>query len=105
VIVAGVSAGVMAGQGLVGWPSLPSWGWCLPLAGMALLFFASNMSLQFGATRLPANVTAVVMLTEVPVAALSALWLGGGSLNLPTALGGLAILAAAMLAAWERRPG
>ncbi len=104
VIVAGVSACFMAGRGLVGWPTLPSLLWCLPLLGMALLFFASNMSLQYGATRLPANVTAVVMLTEVPVAALSALWLGGGALNLPTALGGLAILAAAMLAAWERRP-
>lgn len=103
VLVAGASALVMAGQGLVGWPGLPSGLWLLPLAGMALLFFASNLCLQFGAARLPANVTAVVMLTEVPVAALSALWLGGGTLDGKTALGGLAILAAALLAALGRR--
>lgn len=103
VLVAGSAALLMAGQGLVGWPALPSPWWLLPLAGMAVLFFASNLSLQYGAARLPANVTAIVMLTEVPVAALSALWLGGGTLDLSTALGGLAIVAAAMLAALERR--
>lgn len=103
VMVAGVSATVMVARGLAEGPSLPSAVWLLPLAGMALLFFASNLSLQYGATRLPANVTAVVMLTEVPVAALSALWLGGGALDGRTALGGLAILTAALLAALERR--
>ncbi|UXH78662.1 DMT family transporter [Roseateles amylovorans] len=105
VLVAGASALVMVGRGLVAWPSLPAPIWLIPLVGMALLFFASNLSLQYGAARLPANVTAVVMLTEVPVAALSALWLGGGSLDLKTAIGGLAIVAAAMLAAMERRRG
>ncbi len=103
VLVAGLSALVMAGKGLAAWPSLPGPIWLIPLVAMALLFFASNLSLQYGAARLPANVTAVVMLTEVPVAALSALWLGGGELDAKTALGGLAIVAAAMLAALERR--
>ena len=51
----------------------------LTALGMALLFFLSNLSLQYGAGRLPANVTAIIMLTEVPVAALSALWLGGAA--------------------------
>ncbi|OWQ86249.1 EamA family transporter [Roseateles aquatilis] len=101
--VAGVSALAMAGGGLAPWPWLPGAVWLLPLAGMALLFFASNLSLQYGAARLPANVTAVVMLTEVPVAAVSALLLGGGVLDGRTALGGAAILAAALLAAVERR--
>ncbi len=105
VLVAGLSALVMAWKGLAAWPSLPGPIWLIPLVAMALLFFASNLSLQYGATRLPANVTAVVMLTEVPVAALSALWLGGGELDAKTALGGLAIVAAAMLAALERRRG
>ncbi|WP_431101076.1 EamA family transporter [Roseateles noduli] len=103
VLVAGLSATAMAGQGLAPWPSLPGAAWLLPLAGMALLFFVSNLSLQYGAARLPANVTAVVMLTEVPVAAVSALLLGGGTLDGKTAAGGAAILAAAMLAALERR--
>lgn len=101
-LVAGVVASVLAGAGQLGWPQLPGWVWLAPLCGMALLFFFSNMSLQFGASRLPANVTAIVMLTEVPVAAGSALWLGGGSLDAKTAIGGLCILAAALLAALER---
>lgn len=103
VLVAGVSAASMAGVGLAPWPWLPGAVWLLPLAGMALLFFISNLSLQYGAARLPANLTAVVMLTEVPVAAGSALLLGGGTLDGKTALGGGAILAAALLAALEHR--
>jgi len=49
--------------------------------------------------------TAVIMLVEVPIAAISALWLGGGQLDLKTALGGLGIVAAALLAALEHRAG
>jgi drug/metabolite transporter (DMT)-like permease len=105
VLVAGSAATLMAGQGLMGAPSLPGWLWALPAAGMALLFFLSNLALQYGASRLPANVTAIVMLVEVPAAAISALWLGGGHLDLRTALGGACILAAALLAALQRRGG
>lgn len=105
VLVAGAAAGLMAGAGLVPWPSLPGWIWLLPLTGMAVLFFLSNLSLQYGAGRLPANVTAIVMLVEVPAAAISALWLGGGSLDLKTAIGGACILAAALLATLERNSG
>ncbi|WP_077037820.1 DMT family transporter [Pelomonas sp. KK5] len=96
--VAGAAALAMAGAGLVGWPSLPGPQWLLPLAGMALLFLCSNLCLQYGAARLPANITSVVMLSEIPFAALSALWLGGGQLDGRTAIGGVCILAAALLA-------
>lgn len=102
VIVAGTAAAVMAGQGLAPWPSLPHAGWLIPMAGMAVLFFLSNLSLQYGASRLPANITAIVMLIEVPTAAVSALLWGGGHLDLRTGLGGLCILGAALLAALER---
>lgn len=102
-LVAGLAALALSGAGIAPWPGLPSLWWLLPVAGAALLFFLSNLSLQYGAARLPANVTAIVMLTEVPTAALSALWLGGGSLSLQTALGGLAIVAAALLAAAEHK--
>ncbi len=104
-LVSSATATVMASQGLVPWPALASAGWLLPLAGMTLLFFLSNLSLQYGAARLPANVTAIVMLCEVPFAALSSLAWGGGSLTLQTALGGLCIVGAALLAALERRRG
>ena len=102
VFVAGGAAVLMAGGGLITWPALPHAGWLWPLLAMAVLFFFSNLSLQYGAGRLPANVTAIVMLIEVPVAALSALWLGGGQLDLKTAVGGACILAAALLSALER---
>lgn len=105
VLVAGSAALLMGVQGLVPWPSLPGWIWLLPLTGMAVLFFFSNLALQYGAARLPANVTAIVMLVEVPAAAISALWLGGGSLDLKTAIGGACIVAAAVLAALERNSG
>lgn len=66
---------------------------------LGLAFLASNMSFQYGASRLPAHVTAVVMLTEVLWAAGSALLLGAGSLTLPLLIGGGLILASAALAA------
>jgi len=103
VLVSGVVAALLATQGAVPWPQLPSVWWGLPLLGMAVLFFLSNLSLQYGATRLPANVTAVVMLCEVPFAAVSAVLWGGGQLDLKTGLGGLCIVGAALLAALERR--
>lgn len=103
VLVAGSAALLMAGAGLVPAPGLPGWWWAVPVAVMAVLFFLSNLALQYGASRLPANVTAIVMLVEVPAAAISALWLGGGALDVKTAVGGLCILGAALLAALERR--
>jgi len=103
VLVAGASASLMVSQGLAAWPSLPGPLWLLPLAGMAVLFFLSNLSLQYGAARLPANVTAIVMLIEVPAAAISALLWGGGQLDAKTAIGGLCIVGAALLSALEGR--
>ncbi|HEX2009495.1 MAG TPA: DMT family transporter, partial [Roseateles sp.] len=62
VLVAGSAALLMAGAGLVPAPGLPGWWWGVPVAVMAVLFFLSNLALQYGASRLPANVTAIVML-------------------------------------------
>jgi drug/metabolite transporter (DMT)-like permease len=57
--------------------------------------------LQIGAARLPANITAVVMLTEVLFASVSAIALGAGTLSLLVVAGGAAIIAAAVLASRE----
>ncbi|MET0518931.1 MAG: EamA family transporter [Burkholderiaceae bacterium] len=102
-LVAGALAVGLSLSGQIGWPALPGAAWLLPLLGLALIFLLSNLALQFGAGRLPANVTSIVMLIEVPVAAGSALWLDGGALDLKTALGGACILAAALLAALEQQ--
>jgi drug/metabolite transporter (DMT)-like permease len=101
VLVAGALAGVLMHGGGVAPPPALAWGWALGVLLLGALFLASNLALQYGAARLPANVTAVVMLTEVLFASASALALGAGSLDLRLALGGAAILLAAALAARE----
>jgi len=74
-------------------------GWVAGALLLAAFFLAGNLALQYGATRLPANATAVIMLTEVLFASGSALALGAGTLDLRLAVGGGAIVGAALLAA------
>lgn len=74
-------------------------GWLVFAGALGALFLASNLCLQFGAARLPANATAVIMLTEVVFASASALALGAGTLSPALALGGVLIVSAALLAA------
>jgi drug/metabolite transporter (DMT)-like permease len=69
---------------------------------LSVFFLLSNMALQYGAARLPANVSSVVMLTEVLFASASALLLGGGVMTTALALGGGLILLAALLSTLER---
>ncbi|MGH8796268.1 MAG: hypothetical protein ACREXI_04365, partial [Caldimonas sp.] len=69
---------------------------------LALVFLVSNLALQYGAARLPANLTAVVMLTEVLFASISSLAFGNGVLSARLLLGGALILAGAVLAAFGR---
>jgi drug/metabolite transporter (DMT)-like permease len=82
-------------------PIAVSAGWLLFAAALGGLFLLSNMGLQYGASRLPANATAVIMLTEVVFASVSALALGAGALTPGLALGGSLIVGAALLAAWR----
>jgi drug/metabolite transporter (DMT)-like permease len=69
------------------------------LVALATAFLLANLALQFGAARLAANTTAVIMLTEVAFAAGSAWLLGAAAWTPRLALGGLLIVAAALLAA------
>jgi drug/metabolite transporter (DMT)-like permease len=97
VLVAGTLATVLAWRGEAAWPPAPTLGW-VPLAVLLSAFFLiSNMALQYGAARLPANVASVVMLTEVLFASVSALLLGGGTMTPALAMGGGLILLAALL--------
>lgn len=98
VVVAGVLATGMATQGQLPWPPAPTLSWVGLALGMGALFLLSNLSLQYGATRLPANVTSVVMLSEVLFAAVSAVALGAGVLSAPLWIGGGLIVLAALLA-------
>jgi drug/metabolite transporter (DMT)-like permease len=97
-VVSALLATALMAQGSV--PALPAVasGWVLGALALALAFLASNLALQFGASRLPANVTAVVMITEVLFASGSAVLLGAGVVTPALALGGGLIVAAALLA-------
>ena len=98
-VVAGVLAAVLAAQGLVPAVPAPATGWVLGGLAMGAAFLVGNMALQYGASRLPANVTAVVMITEVLFASISAIALGAGVLTVPLALGGALIVGATLLSA------
>jgi drug/metabolite transporter (DMT)-like permease len=95
--VAGVLALSLSAGGAIGGLPAPATGWLVGVAAMALVFLIGNLALQYGAARLPANVTSVVMLTEILFASLSALALGGGRLDAQLLTGGSLILLAALL--------
>ena len=91
-VVAGVTAVALSGSAAAGlrWPAgVAAWG--LPAFGLAFAFMASNLCLQYGAARLSAAATAVVMPCEVLFAALTAVWWGGATLH-PTVLAGGALI-------------
>ena len=98
-IVAGALAIGLTAAGNVPPVPAPAAPWLALLLALTLAFIASNLALQYGAARLPANRTAVVMLTEVLFASLSAIALGGGALTERLALGGALIVGGALLAA------
>lgn len=84
----------------------------LQLQGMTwlvLLLFAAavlvgNLALQYGATRLRANVLSVLMLAEILVASVSSWWAGSAQLTMTTLIGGLLIVSASLLAVLARTP-
>ena len=100
-LVAGALALVLGLAGGVAPPPAPRPDWLLPALALAAAFLAANLALQYGASHLPANVTAVVMLVEVVFAAGSAVLLGDQELTGQALLGGGLILGAALLSALE----
>ena len=97
--VAAVLATVLASQGQVPPLPAPALAWMVGGLLLAGVFLAGNMALQYGAARLPANVTAVVMVSEVLFASGSAVLLGAGTVTPQWLLGGLLIVSASLLAA------
>jgi drug/metabolite transporter (DMT)-like permease len=83
-------------------PPAPAPGWIAGMLALALAFLGGNLALQYGAARLSANVTAVVMVSEVLFASGSAVALGAAQASLPLAAGGVLIVAAALLASRQR---
>ena len=83
--------------------TLPSFGWLavfvlIPtLLVLTFAFLVGNIALQYGAARLPAHTTALVMLSEVVFASVSSVILGATVLDTRTLLGGALIMLAALL--------
>lgn len=100
-------AATAAGAAWLGWmaqsiaapPSLPPAALALGTA-LSLAFLAGNVALQFGAARLKAQTTALIMLSEVVFASVSSVLAGAAELSWRTWLGGALILAAAAWSAW-----
>jgi drug/metabolite transporter (DMT)-like permease len=98
-LVAGAVATALALQGQVPGLPPPAWGWLAGGLALAVAFLGGNLALQYGAARLPANVTAVIMVSEVLFASVSAALLGAGTLTPTLLLGGALIVGATVLSA------
>jgi len=86
-----------AGSGVVVQSVLWQPDWTGPVLVLTLAFLAGNIALQYGAARLPAHTTALVMLSEVVFASASSVILGASTWDARTLLGGALILLAAVL--------
>ena len=83
--------------GVVAHGAAPTAQW-LPFLGLLTgAFLLGNLALQYGAARLAAHTTALVMLSEVVFAAVSSVILGAAQWDARTGIGGALILAAALL--------
>ena len=100
-VVAGVLASLLAAFGTVAWPPAPAAPWVLITLAMSALFLVGNLALQYGAARLSANVTAVVLVSEVVVASGTAVAFGAGTLTVQLLVGGSLIVLASLLSAFQ----
>ncbi|MCW5651270.1 MAG: DMT family transporter [Ramlibacter sp.] len=92
-------------HGLVTAPPAPAAPWLAMALGLSLTFLLGNLCLQYGASRLAAQTTALVMLSEVVFASVSSVVGGSAQLSARTLLGGALIVLAAGWSAWPARPG
>lgn len=86
------------GLGAVAPPPAPGLVWTGVVLCVSFAFLAGNLALQYGAARLSASATSLIMLSEVIFASVSSVLLGAGELSARTLLGGGLILLASLLA-------
>lgn len=86
------------GLGVVTALPAPSLAWVGLALLISLAFLVGNLALQYGAARLSASATSLIMLSEVLFASVSSVLLGAGELSARTLLGGSLIVMAALLA-------
>ncbi len=79
------------------------WGWAPWALLLGVAFLSGNLALQYGAARLPAQTTSLIMLSEVVFASVSAVALGAAWPGAATWAGGALIVLAALLAVLRGR--
>ena len=90
--------------GTISAPPVPSLDWAGIAAVLGMAFLLGNVALQYGAARLSAHTTALVMLSEVIFASVSSVALGAAQLTPSIWIGGALIVAAAAWSAWPAGP-
>jgi drug/metabolite transporter (DMT)-like permease len=96
--VVAVALGWIAVSG-VPLPAAPPIAWAGAVALGWTGFFLATIAVQFGTTRLPVQRSAVVMLFELVVGAVSSAWLAGEYTGMQEWVGGSLIAAAGLAAA------
>ena len=96
-LMAGGVALAGTAMGLIAVPPAPSTAWVGVAAFISLAFLSGNLALQYGASRLRASTTSLVMLSEVVFASASSVLLGASELSSRMLLGGGLILLAVLL--------
>ena len=96
-VMATLAALIGLTTGIVHTGPTPVWTWLPYVALLGLSFLLGNLALQYGAARLAAHTTALVMLSEVLFASVSSVMLGASDWESRTLWGGSLILLAALL--------
>lgn len=102
--VAGVAALAGTAFGAIDSPMLASPGWIGWAALLGTGFIVANVCLQYGAPRLAASATSVIMLSEVLFASVSSVALGAATLDSRILMGGALIVLGALWSAFARTP-
>ena len=103
-VVAGVTAMGGTALGAIGSPMQASAGWIGWAALLGIGFVFANVCLQYGAARLTASATSVIMLSEVLFASVSSVALGAAAMDARILVGGALIVLGAVWAAFARTP-
>jgi drug/metabolite transporter (DMT)-like permease len=98
-VLATVSGLVGFASGVVPAIPAPNTGWIIVGLALSLGFLASNVALQFGAARLDAHTSALIMLSEIVFASVTSVALGAAEMTSRTLIGGALILFAAVWSA------
>jgi len=98
-LVTALAASLGSTVGWMDWP--PATDWWPYAVGLGLCMLLSNLSLQYGAARLPAATTSLVMLSEIVFATLSSVALNAAELTERKVWGGALIVLAAILTTWK----